>query len=378
MSVSLLFEPVRIKGLSLKNRLTMTPLYLGYANPDGTVSDLMVDHYREMAASGVSMVVVENAAVDVTGLGSPFTLRADQEQHIAGLARLAQTINKEGARAFLQINHAGRYAFGNQRLAPSPFSTGGVVPGEMTEDDIDRMVTAYGEAARRVKEAGFDGVEIHGGSGYLLVQFLSPRTNLRKDAYGGGLEARMRFPLRVVEAVSAKVGDDFPVGYRFLADELLPDGLHLEETIPFALELKKRSVAYLSVIAGTYDSFFLPEYLDMEKREGYMVSYAGAIKKACPEVPVVAAGRIQTPERAEKIVQDGEADLIGLARILLADPLWPKKALGVEKEPINPCEPTCSFCMKRAMAGKPVYCARWAKERREGFLDRVGESRAEN
>jgi 2,4-dienoyl-CoA reductase-like NADH-dependent reductase (Old Yellow Enzyme family) len=378
MTASLLFEPIRIKGLSLKNRLTMAPLYLGYANPDGTVSDLMVDHYREMAASGVAMVVVENAAVDATGLGSPFVLRADQEQYIAGLARLAQTIKREGALAFLQINHAGRYAFGNKRLAPSPFSTGGVVPAEMTAGDIDRIVSAYAEAARRVKEAGFDGVEIHGGTGYLLVQFLSPRTNLRKDAYGGGLEKRMRFPLRVVEAVTAKVGDDFPVGYRFLADELLPDGLHLQETTPFALELQKRSLAYLSVIAGTYDSFFLPEYLEMEKREGYMVSYAAAIKKACRDVPVIAAGRIETPETAEKVVQEGKADLIGLARVLLADPLWPKKAQGMLKEPVNPCEPTCSFCMKRVMAGRPVYCARWPKERREGFLDRVGERGAEN
>jgi len=378
VTASLLFEPFRIKGLSLKNRLTMAPLYLGYANPDGTVSDLMVDHYREMAASGVALVVVENAAVDATGLGSPFSLRVDQDHYIAGLARLAQNVKKEGAAAFLQINHAGRYAFGDRRLAPSPFSTGGVVPTEMTSGELDRMVSAYAEAAQRVKEAGFDGVEIHGGTGYLLVQFLSPRTNSRRDAYGGSLEGRMRFPLRVVEAVTSRVGDGFPVGYRFLADELLPDGLHLDETIPFARELEKRSPAYFSVMVGTYDSFYLPEYLAMEKREGYMVSYAGAVKKACPDVPVIAAGRIQSPEFAEKVIREGEADLIGLARILLADPLWPRKARGGSEEPVNPCEPACSFCMKRVMSGRPAYCVRWPGERREGFLDRVGERGAEN
>ena len=377
MTSSRLFEPFRIRGMTLKNRVTMAPLFLGYARPDGTVSDLLLEHYREMAASGVSLVVVENAAGDETGLGSPFTLRLDHDRYLEGLSRLAETIQGEGARAFLQINHAGRYAFMPERLAPSPVITGGVMPREMTQEDIDRVVRAYAAGAKRVKAAGFDGVEIHGGTGYLLVQFLSARTNLRHDSYGGPLENRMRFPLQVVDAVLEEVGNDYPVGYRFLADELLPEGLHVSETAALAVELEKRKLAYLSVMAGTYDSFRLPEYVEKERQEGYMVSFAAAMKETCPLMPIITAGRIQSPETAERILQEGQADLIGLARVLLADPLWPKKAQGLLEEPIVHCEPTCSLCEKRVMSGKPAYCSQWTKERREAFLERVGEKGAE-
>jgi 2,4-dienoyl-CoA reductase-like NADH-dependent reductase (Old Yellow Enzyme family) len=378
MSLSKLFEPVQIQGMMLKNRMTMAPLFLGYAHPDGTVSDLLLQHYREMAASGVALVVVENAAVDETGLGSPFALRLDQDRYVEGLSRLAKTIQGEGARAFLQINHAGRYAFMPERLAPSPVITGGVMPREMTQEDIERIVRSYAGGAKGVKDAGFDGVEIHGGTGYLLVQFLSPRTNQRHDAYGGPLENRMTFPLQVVDAVLSAVGEDYLVGYRFLADELLPEGLHVSETVPLAVELEKRKVAYLSVMAGTYDSFRLPEVVEKEKREGYMVSYAAAVKETCPQMPIITAGRIQNPETAERILKQGQADLIGLARVLLADPLWPKKAQGLLEEPMVPCEPTCSLCEKRVMSGKPGYCSQWSKDRREAFLERVGEKGGEN
>lgn len=371
---SMLFSPYEMNGLRLKNRIIMAPMYTGYANPDGTVSPLVIDHYRMMAASGVAMVVVENAAVDLTGSGSPFMLRVDDDVYLAGLAQLAKTIREEGALAVLQINHAGRYAFLPERLAPSPVKTGDVTPGAMTVADIRQTVRSFAEAARRVKEAGFDGVEIHGGTGYLLVQFLSPRTNHRDDEYGGALENRMKFPLQVVDAVMAAVGEDYPVGYRFLADEWLPDGLHLEDTIPFARELEKRSPAYLSVMAGTYDSFFTPDYMAKEKEEGFMAHFAKSVKEAV-SVPVIAAGRIQRPETAERLLAEGACDLVGLARVLFADPEWPKKAEKTIDEAIRRCEPTCSLCLKRATSGKPVFCSQWPKHVRRAFLDRVGEKK---
>jgi 2,4-dienoyl-CoA reductase-like NADH-dependent reductase (Old Yellow Enzyme family) len=167
------------------------------------------------------------------------------------------------------------------------------------------------------------------------------------------------------------------VGYRFLADEWLPDGLRPEETTVFARELEKRGVAYLSVMAGTYDSFFLPEYLEAERKEGYMASFAGRIKAVVPKTPVIAAGRIQTPETAERILEEGKADLIGLARILLADPLWPKKAEGLVQEPMVSCEPTCSLCLKRVMGGKPAFCSHWDRDKQKKFLARIGEKSEE-
>ncbi len=370
---STLFSPFQIKDLSLKNRITMAPMYLGYANTDGTVSPLILDHYREMAASGAGLIVVENAAVDPSGLGSPFTLRVDNDRHIEGLTDLARTIHEEGALAFLQINHAGRYAYMPERLAPSPVRTGEVLPQEMTEDDIAQAIEAFGAAAGRVKAAGFDGVEIHGGTGYLIVQFLSPRTNLRSDNYGGGIENRMRFPMGVVDAVFSAVGKDYPIGYRFLADEGLADGLHLDATSLLAKELENKGIAYLSVMAGCYDAFFLPEYLEKEKQEAYMADFAKAIKKTVPGTPVITAGRIQDPALANKLLAQGDADLIGLARVLLADPLWPQKARKVIDEPIVRCEPACSLCMSRAVGGKPAFCSQWAKARRKTFLSRLGE-----
>jgi len=369
-----LFSPLRINRAVFKNRIMMTPLYLGYANPDGTVSSLLLDHYREMAASGAAAIVVEHTGVDPSGLGSPYMLRIDDARFIPGLSNLARAIQAEGALAFLQLNHTGRYAYTPERLAPSPVKTGDVVPQEMTQKDIEQVVRAFAAGAGRARAAGFDGVEIHGGTGYLIVQFLSPRTNHRTDQYGGTLQNRMRFPLEVVDAVVKEAGQDYPVGYRFLADEWLPDGLHPEETAVYARELENRRVAYLSVMAGTYDAFVLPEYQQREKEEAYMAHFASGIKKAVSGTPVVTAGRIQSPETAERILQEDTADLIGLARVLLADPLWPQKARGTASGPIAACEPACSLCMQRTMKGKPAFCSQWDKARREAFLKRVGEA----
>ncbi len=362
---SLLFSRFHLKGLELKNRITMAPMFLGYANADGTTSPVLLEHYQKMAASGAALIVVENISVDPTGLVSPFTLSVHDDRFIPGLAELAGTIKGERALSFVQINHAGRYAFMPEKMAPSPIETWGVVPREMTGEDVDMVIRAFQAGARRVKEAGFDGVELHGGTGYLLVQFLSGRTNLRTDGYGGPLINRMRFPLEVVDAVMDEVGSDFPVGYRFLADEWLPDGLHPDETAPFARELEKRGVAYLSVMAGTYDSFFIPEYLDKERDEGYMVGFAAEIKRAVPKTPIITAGRIQSTETARMILEQEHADLIGLARVLFADPEWPKKAQGIVHSPIVVCEPTCSLCMKRVMKGRPAFCSQWPKEQRD-------------
>lgn len=376
-TLSVLFSSFQLARLRVSNRITMAPLYLGYAGPGGTVSNLMLDHYGEMAGSGAGLIVVEHTAVHPTGLGSPFMLRADDDRYILGLTRLASVIKAQGALAFLQINHTGRYAFGPDRLAPSPVPTGDVIPKEMSLVQIDEIAQGYAAAALRAKQAGFDGVELHGGMGYLLVQFLSPRTNQRRDDYGGRLENRMRFPLDVVERVLSAVGDSFPVGYRFMAEEEHPDGLHPDETTVYARELARRGVAYLSVVAGTYDSYALPEYAEKRMQEGYMTKWAAIVKQAVPQTPVITAGRIQSPAFAERILSERQADLIGLARVLLADPLWPQKALGAIPGPIVSCEPTCSLCQRRLARGKPAYCSQWTKEKRDAFLVKIGEHKDE-
>lgn len=363
----LLFSPFRLGSLTLANRIVMAPLYLAYPEPDGTAGRLVRDHYQTMAASGAGLIIVENAGVSPLGIGKARTMLASDDRFLPGLTTLARTIKDQGPAAILQINHAGRYAGGPDRLAPSAVPTWGVTPRAMTAADIRDVVGQYAAAARRVQQAGFDGVEIHGGTGYLAMQFLSPRTNRREDDYGGSLANRMRFALQVMDAVQEAVGPGYPVGWRLMADELLPGGVTLADSGPLAVELAKRGAAYLSVMTGSYDAFATPEYQESEKREGFMAEHAGAIKRLVPQTPVIAAGRIQTPTLAEAILADGHADLIGLARVLFADPLWPKKASGEITDPIVPCLPGCSLCMKHVMQGKPAPCVRWGKERMEGW-----------
>ena len=357
-----LFAPYTVGTVTLPNRLTMAPLYLGYAGEGGTVSGLLLEHYRLMARSGVALVVVENAAINYhTGRGAPRTLRVDSDDYLEGLVELAAAIQAEGALASLQINHAGRFAAVAEPVAPSAVETFGRVPRALGNHEIEGIVSEFADAALRVKRAGFDMVELHGGTGYLLAQFVSPRTNKREDGYGGPLERRQRFVLEVVAAVKEAVGD-FPVGYRFLADEWLPDGLSLEESCRFAKTLAAAGVAYLSVMGGTYESFFLPDIVEKCKLPGYMVDLAAAVKKAV-NIPVIAAGRMATGDLAERVIARGEADLIGLARVLWADPEWPQKVRAGRKADIIHCDPECDTCTQLVMKGKPALCVRWPHEK---------------
>jgi 2,4-dienoyl-CoA reductase (NADPH2) len=369
----LLFTPFHIGSITLANRIVSLPLYLAYPDEDHEVNDLVLDYYNEIAVSGVGLVVVENVTVEPCGLGNPRTMLVSEDRFVAGLSRLASAIKQHGVPAVLQIHHAGRYAKRPDRIAPSVIETWGVRPEAMDQACIERVVKAFASGARRAREAGFDGIELHGGTGYLLSQFLSPRTNHRDDAYGGDAQRRMRFPLEVLGAVRAEVGEDFTVGYRFLADEYVPGGLTLDDTVPFAQELARAGVAYLSVMTGCYDAFALPRYIEDDAKEAFMAPFAHAIKQAVPSVPVIAAGRIQSTETAETILQDGMADLVGVARVLFADTLWPRKVHGENQEPINPCLPSCAICQKRVMMQKPAFCGRWSREHRERFLERIGE-----
>ncbi len=359
-----LFSEITIDGLTLKNRLTMAPLYLGYAGKGGTISDMLLAHYRLMAQSGVAMVVVENSTVDhPVGSGSNRVLRADTDDHIDGLKTLAATIKQEDTLACLQINHAGRFAFAtSEPVAPSAVDTFGRTPTALTKTAIDRIVDNYATAAGRAKAAGFDLVELHGGTGYLLAQFLSPRTNRRSDAYGGSLKNRQRFALEVLAGVQAAVGD-LPVGYRFLADEWLPDGLQIEESRQFARSLSQAGIAYISVMGGTYESFSRPDIVQKSKQAGYMLDLAADIR-ANVDVPIIAAGRLATGALADQAIGDGKTDLIGLARVLWTDPQWPQKVRDGREADILHCSPDCGdACMQMVMTGRPAFCVAWPPEK---------------
>jgi 2,4-dienoyl-CoA reductase (NADPH2) len=361
---STLFSEIAVGGITLKNRLLMAPTYLGYAGEGGTVSPMLLDHYRLMAKSAVAMVVVENCTVDFeVGSGSSRTIRADTDDNLDGLRRLAETIKQEGALACLQINHAGRFALAvSHPVAPSAVKTFDRTPSALTPAEIHRIADQFADAAVRTRKAGFDMVELHGGTGCLLAQFLSPRTNKRQDEYGGSPENRRRFPLEVVRQVRSAVGE-FPVGYRFLADEWLPDGLTLEESIPFAKSLEAAGIAYISPMGGTYESFFLPEIVEKSRKPAYMLDLAAAVKQAV-RVPVVCAGRFATGAVAEDALQRGGADVIGLARVLWADPEWPKKVASGRENEIIHCDPDCGdACIHMVMKKRPAFCLQWPPQK---------------
>jgi len=360
-----LFRPLKIDGLRLKNRIVMVPLYLGYAAVGGTISPLMLSHYKLMAQSGVALIVVENASITPSGSGSARTIRCDHDRYLKGLNRLAQTIKEEKAFASLQINHAGRFAHVAEPVSASAVPAFGRTPRPLSRGEIKTVRKQFAKAASRVQKAGFDAVELHGGTGYLLAQFLSPWTNRRNDGYGGPVENRIRFPVEVLKEVKDLVGD-FPVAYRFLADEWLPGGLGVEESKVLAKALQENGVAYISVMGGTYESFFAPEVIKNSRKPGYMVYLAEAIKKEV-RVPVITAGRISTPGLAESILKEKQADLVGLARMLWVDPDWPRKAREGHDRSIVKCSPKCDACLQLVMQGKPAFCPRWKKEKRAEY-----------
>jgi 2,4-dienoyl-CoA reductase-like NADH-dependent reductase (Old Yellow Enzyme family)/nucleotide-binding universal stress UspA family protein/Tfp pilus assembly protein PilZ len=390
----LLFSHFDLGPLRLKNRIIMAPMFWGYGHPDGTVSEPLTDLYREIASGGASMIVVANAIVDPDGSTSGRALRIDHDRFIPGLAALARAIKEAGCVPCLQLNHAGRFAKAPAPLCPSPVPLKNVAsemtflgrdPGalgtatrmslignffhhlvkcrqEMSPAQISAVIGQFAEASLRAKLAGFEAVELHGATGYLLVQFLSPRTNKRHDEYGGSLERRMRLPLEVMERVKEAVGPGFPVGYRFLAEEWLPGGFDLDQARVFAQRLESHGAAYLSVTAATYESMFLPHVLKRLQRCGSMIPLAEEVKRAV-SVPVVAAGRINSPELAERVLEAGRADLIGLARGLFADPNWPRKALEGRQKQIRQCR-ACNRCLVSVIREEPALCARWGAKRR--------------
>lgn len=362
-----LFSPFEIGPCRLASRIVMLPLFTAYGSTRGYVTRAVIRHYSEIASGGAAMVVTENVVINGNQSHFGFLLRGDDDIYLPGLAGLAGAIKEKGAVACCQINHAGRFAQVHRPVSASNIPAfDGPDPHPLTPEEIKGVIGDYASAARRVKEAGFDMVELHGATGYLPVQFLSPRTNRRSDRYGGSLENRMRFFLELLDGVREAVGSDFPVGCRFLADEWLSDGFVLGEARVLARSLEEKGAAYLSVTAGTYESMFRKDKLELSWKDGYMADLAGEIKKEVT-IPVIASGRIATPELAESIIERGQADLVGLGRVLMVDHLWPQKAR--QGEEIKRCRPECDVCLQLAMRQKPVICAGWDGGRKVRFKD---------
>jgi mycofactocin system FadH/OYE family oxidoreductase 2 len=310
----------------------------------------MVAYHRERAKGGVGLIITEAIAVHPTSLARLGMIHNWDDRVIPGLRELAGAVHQYGSKIFGQLNHNGRgmlsFYSGKPLLAPSPIpdSLMREVPKEMELDEIHEVISSFGQAARRLKEAGFDGVEIQGAHGYLVHQFMSPYSNKRKDQYGGSLENRLRFPFEVIAEVRKSVGGDFVVGIRISGDEFTPQGLTLEDMIEISKELEgSGQIDFLNVSVGNYDSCQLitpPWYIPI----GSFVYLAAHIKEAVG-IPVMCVNRINDPVLAEKILADHQADLIGMTRALIADPELPNKAKEGRLDEIRNCIGCNQMCL---------------------------------
>ncbi|MFC1965170.1 FAD-dependent oxidoreductase [Chloroflexota bacterium] len=350
-----LFEWGGIGGLELKNRIIKAPQHTGLAARDGSVTERQIRHYKEIARGGTGLVIVDFAFVDNKGSqGVVCQTGVSEAEHIPGLSLLAHAIQAYGAKAALQIAHMGRERLlgppikAPSRMPPEDTDHGNnPEPEELTIKEIQELVSAFGDAARRAQIAGFNMVEIHGAHGYLITTFLSPRTNKRTDLYGGSRENRMRFLLEIIKDIRQKVGQDFPLGVRLSGTEYEPDGIMIEDTIALSEMLEKLGVDVVHISGGNYHQT-IQRVTPMSIPPGPMIWMAEAVKKEVG-IPVIASGSITTPELANEILENGKADFVALGRPLLADPHWPQKAKEGRPEDIVPCIRCNEGCLYRGI-----------------------------
>jgi 2,4-dienoyl-CoA reductase-like NADH-dependent reductase (Old Yellow Enzyme family)/thioredoxin reductase len=365
-----LFSPYRIGNLELKNRIVMPPMATNFAGEDGSVNDRHIHYYVKRAKGGVGYITFEHTGILKQGRAFPNMALIDSDQNIPSFKRLVDAIHGEDGKIVIQINHAGRQTStsftGVPIVAPSaiPCPVRKEMPQELTVEEIQKIIHAFGEAARRVKEAGADGVEIHMAHGYLINQFLSPFSNKREDEYGGDAERRMRMALEVLRTVRNQVGPDFTVVCRLSADEYVEGGLKLEDAKEIAKALERNGVDALHISACIAASGYLnhpPYYAE----EGIFVPLAQGIKSVVG-IPVITVGRIRTPELANQILEEKKADLISMGRALIADPNFPMKALQGRTEEIIPCI-SCNRCIASIRKGA-LQCAVNPETGREAIL----------
>jgi len=360
-----LFEPGFIGNLKLKNRIVKAPQHTGLANPDGSVTERMIRYYKDVALGGVSLIIVEYAWIDNdASRASPCQLGIANMDHIPGLSLLAQIIQANGAKAGIQISHAGRQKFTLSRPIKAPstvpweeiYAQGCPPPDVLTFDEIKQIVKSFGAAAKRAQTADYDMVEIHACHGYLISNFLSPRTNKRTDWYGGSLENRIRFLLEVIEEIICQVGTHYPVCVRVSGIDYEPDGTTIEETIELCKRLETLGVAAIHMSGGNHHQT-IHEVSPMGMSLAHNVWAAEAVRKEIG-IPVIASGSITSPQLAEKILSEGSGDFIGLGRPLWADPQWPLKAMECRPDDIRPCIRCNDGCLARGdHQAKTISCS---------------------
>lgn len=371
-----LFTPIQIGSMTVPNRICHVPTDVSSSNADGSVSERDIHHHSQIAKGGAGLIIVGATSPDgQTGRPTVTGLVADSDSCIPGLARLAEGMHKYGAKCVVQLQHPGRQCAvpryntmsATDMVVKLPWSAGHEIVYEnaeekgkpvraMTTEEVVDMVDKFSEAAWRVKQAGFDGVELHAAHGYLISQFMSPYLNKRIDRWGGSFENRMRFPLAIISSIQKKCGRNFPILVRYSADEWVEGGRELEESVRMAVEFERAGVAALDLsqcIQESPGAGFDPMYYP----EGWTVYASQAVKKAV-SIPVINSHTFRNPDYCDQLVANGDTDMIGLARQLLCDPYWPMKAYMGKPEQIRRCISCLTGCWQESMmAKKEIGCA---------------------
>lgn len=364
----LLFTPYTLRRLTLRNRVVVSPM-CQYKSDGGAATDWHLVHLGKFAMGGAGLVFCEETAVEARGRKTYGCAGMYEDRHVAASRRVTDFIHEAGAAAGIQLGHAGRKAscgppwtgfrplteedaargmppWRGVSASPLPAKPGALVPAQMNEDDIRLMIQAWRIAARRSIDAGFDVCEVHGAHGYLIHQFLSPLANRRTDAWGGDLEGRMRLALEISEAVRQEWPADKPVFFRVSAVDGEGGAWDMDDTVALSRALRERGIDVVTCSSGGIDG---PLNMAVVPRTpGYQVPYAARVRREAG-MPTCAVGLITEPAHAEDILREGSADLIALARELMANPNWPvqaARALGVT-EPLDLLPTDYAWWLKR-------------------------------
>ena len=369
-----LFSPLRLGGREVKNRIFSSGHDTVMAE-DGQVTERLVAYHEARARGGVGLIVLQVVGVHETARYTSHVLMATDDEAIDGYRHLADVVHAHGTVLFAQLFHPGREIMESQdgsapvALAPSavPSERFRVMPRAMTHELIDEVVAGYVDAARRLQQAGLDGVEVVASHGYLPAQFLNPQVNVRDDEYGGDFDNRLRFLRRVLEEVRAALGTEFVVGMRISGDEMSTEGLDTTLTIEVCAALDQLGlVDYVSVVAGTSATVAGSDHIapPMSKPNAYTAELSAAVRKAVA-VPVLVAGRINQPQDAEQVLASSSADACAMTRALICDPDLPAKAAAGRAEEIRACIACNQACIGHFHAGYPISCIQRPETGRE-------------
>lgn len=361
-SYPLQFSPGRIGRLTAKNRLVLPPIVRNYADDEGHATPRYIAHIERIARGGVGTIILEASFVREDGKGFAHQLGIHDDPSIPGLEALVDAGHRHGALMGIQLYHGGRQASvktsGSQPVAPSaiPDPVANELPRELSVAEIVQIVLAFGNAARRARAAGFDFVELHGAHGYLIAEFLSPFSNRRQDEYGGTPEKRRRFLEEVYAAVRASTAADFPITVRLSGEETLPGGLTIDDTVATAKRLEELGVAALHISTGNYATYAQGTMIPPMAIEDGVLRPLAARVKAAVRIPVIAVGKLRSPEIVEDVLKMGQADFVALGRSLLADPDWPAKVAAGRRLEVRHCIACNQGCISRLFEQQSVWC----------------------